>query len=240
MRVATLYKESLNHTPNFYTLPKSSTTGTIRRTILPLQKVKHVRSATDSHFASIGMSLMTGALQRFYDNHDPRAGCGNPRGGVKPTESLRPTRLAIMHSLPKPNHPLSSLCNHWGVGLFKIPFVRDPVDRMYGSEGDFNEYLDLQFDRILHMHIPIVGLVPASVVKWFFSINFGTSCGFTSVPGLFDKIAYVGGNRRRADHARSSVIDDWESGVSRVPDPSAGVEVKHMWKVFGLQWRQSG
>ncbi|CAL8090772.1 unnamed protein product [Orchesella dallaii] len=215
LHLCTLYKESLTHTPNFYTLRKTSTTGQIRRTVLPLSEIKTVRQITKSHFAAVGMSLMTGALQKLYDEVIPA------------TSALRPERLAIMHSLPKPNHPLTTLCNHWGVGLFKVPFTRDPVDRLIGAEHDFNEYLTLQFDRLLHLHIPIVGLAPCFIVKWFFSINFGTSCGFTSVPGLFDKIAYVGDN--------TPGIDFGDGGFA---EPNQ-VEVTHMWKVFGLQWRQT-
>jgi len=214
--LATLYKESLTHTPNFYTLKKISTTGQIRRTILPLNDIKSVRRSTNTHFAAVGMSLMTGALQKLYDETTPGS------------SSLRPERLAIMHSLPKPNHPLTTLCNHWGVGLFKVPFTNDPVERLIGAEHDFNEYLTLQFDRLLHIHIPIVGLAPCFIVKWFFSINFGTGCGFTSVPGLFDKVAYVGDDEVRRDFGDGGVLE------------GNNVEVTHMWKVFGLQWRQTG
>lgn len=99
------------------------------------------------------------------------------------------------------------------------------MSRMLGSEDDFNDYMGLQFDNVLDIHIPIVSLIPCFIVKWFFSINFGTSCGFTSVPGLFDKVAYIG----------SGGVDSGDGGRG-----GGDVEVTHMWKVFGLQWRESG
>lgn len=160
LHISQLYRESLTHTPNFYTLPKTSKTGMIRRTILPLSQMKHIRQTSNSHFASTGMALMTGALQKYFDAtpHPPH---------------LRPDRLSIMHSLPRQNHPLNcttsdakrEMCNWWGVGLFKIPFMRDSVARLYGAEDDFNEYMRLQYHNVLHIHIPIVRCVHASFLN---------------------------------------------------------------------------
>jgi hypothetical protein len=195
--LATLYDDGFQH-KDYFTLRKQNSTGVMSMTTIPLNAMKTIRRATNTHFATVGMCLMTGALRRYFTEH-------------RKSEEL-PNFVSIMHSLPKPNHPLSGqMCNHWGVGLFKMPLkaATSALDRLYKSEKSFGEYMQSQFEHLLHNHMPLFRLFPYPILKVFFSMNFGTSMGFTSIPA-YEKEADLFGHR-----------------------------VIGLWKVFGLQWRQS-
>jgi len=85
-----------------------------------------------------------------------------------------------------------------------------PLDRLKQAEENFGKYMNDQYKDLIHTHMPLFNLLPATLINLFFSTNFGTGLGFTSVPG-FGKESHFMGHR-----------------------------VIMMYKVFGLQWKQSG
>lgn len=128
-----------------------------------------------------------------------------------------PENWGVMHSLPKKNHPLNHLTNHWGVGLFKVyPWG---VAR---TEQGFVDYLENGIDEILHWHMPVFGWAHACFIRWFFNLNFGIGCGFTSVPGFTDSAP--GG----------VVLTGFKGGSGKE------VRVEGLGKIFGFQWGQTG
>jgi hypothetical protein len=193
-----LYEEALLSRPNLFTQKKTGQRGFFAMTTFDLSRYKTIRRRTKTHFASVGMTLMVGALGRYFRERQE--------------EQSIPPIVSIMHSLPKPSHPLTKLVNHWNVGLFKNEMgVVDPGDRLVRAERDFLRYTGEGVQKILDWHMPLLGLLPAAFLQFFFGLNFGTGMGFTSVP------AYEGEAKMLGKY-----------------------HVNHMCKVFGLQWQQTG
>ncbi len=97
------------------------------------------------------------------------------------------------------------------MGLFKIPIsTASPLERLNEAEANFKKYMKDQYNEVFHHHLPLFSLLPSRLIKLFFSTNFGTGTGFTSVPGY----------GKEAD--------------------LCGLRVLTMYKLFGLQWKQSG
>ncbi|OXA47489.1 hypothetical protein Fcan01_17622 [Folsomia candida] len=205
--MATLYQEALAAPTNIYTCPKRATSGVIAMATLPLSTYKMIRRKTDTHFASIGMSLMIGALRRFHAET------------MTPTEleSYLPKLVGIMHALPKPGHPLTKLVNHWGVGLFKIPTLADPLERLIKTEEHFKSYTGQGYDELLHVLMRVLGWAPNVVLKKFFGLNFGTSMGFTSVPAItFATAVYTHADLASITlYANRDIVPD-QAGMDRV------------------------
>ncbi|CAG7835229.1 unnamed protein product [Allacma fusca] len=192
-RVASLYQEAFTHSDCF-TKRKINDQGVVSITSVPLDVMKAIRRKTNTHFATVGMSVLGGAIRRFYLEQNRKM----------------PAYVSVMHSLPKSGHPLTQMCNHWGVGLFKVPLsCPSALERLEKTERSYNQYMGDQYDQLIHSHIPLFSLLPNAFLKLFFSTNFGTGMGFTSVPA-YDKEAHLWGHR-----------------------------VLNMYKIFGLQWRQS-
>jgi len=144
-----------------------------------LDKYKLIRRRTRSHFASVGMTLMTGALRRFLLEQD--------------SGDQIPSQVSIMHSLPKSGHPLTRLVNHWNVGLFKNAIsIASPIARLDSAERDFHRYTEEEgVQQVLDFHMPLLGLLPAKLIELLFSLNFGTGMGFTSVPAFENEATFL-------------------------------------------------
>jgi len=97
------------------------------------------------------------------------------------------------------------------VGLFRIPLNKcaTALERVHSSEQDYDAYRGVEFEKILHMQMPLINLAPSSWLKGFFNSNFGTSAGFTSVPAYSKPAKLLGAN------------------------------VNIMYKLFNLQWKHS-
>jgi len=77
------------------------------------------------------------------------------------------------------------------------------------AEANFGQYMSDQYKDLIHSHMPLFNLLPANLINLFFSTNFGTGMGFTSVPGYSKQSDFL------------------------------GHRVAMMYKVFGLQWKES-
>jgi len=88
-----LFYDALLKEKDVFTQKKLKTETCFSMTEFDLNTLKEVRRALGVHFATLGMSLLGGALTR----------------GMKEKAG---NDFSLMHSLPRPNHPFT-MCNHW-------------------------------------------------------------------------------------------------------------------------------
>lgn len=106
-KMVTLYSEAFTHR-DMYTHRKVNTTGVLSMTTLDLESTKKIRRVSQTHFATVGMCLLAGALRRYFLENN--------------LKDQLPPWISIMHSLPRPGHPLQEMVNHWQVSYLKYSF----------------------------------------------------------------------------------------------------------------------
>lgn len=154
---------------------------------LNLQKLKDVRRRTKAHFISVMMSLTIGAIRRYLKENSKDNG-----------ESI-PNYIWTANSLPWPNHPRSTLVNHWSGGVFQVPFkTDDALERLYGTEQFFRFFHDTQMHKtVKRLIIPTTWCLPSALLRWGHSLDlyyFRYSNAFASLL-LSDKPHYLLGKR---------------------------------------------
>ncbi|CAG7732328.1 unnamed protein product [Allacma fusca] len=150
---------------------KEDTTGVLAITSIPLEVIKSIRRKTNCHFATIGLSLLGGALRRLF---------------LETRQDINeiPDFLKIMHLLPRPDHPFDRMCNHWSAGSFKVSLKsHNALDRLNEAEEYFRGFTENNYQKLLDLQSTIANLLPAPIYSLVLSRKYLTNMSFTSLPG---------------------------------------------------------
>lgn len=156
-KILITFARQMAKTPDIFCPLKKSpqnTTWFISLQTLNLNVFKKVRRLTSTHFHSVVMSMVIGALRRHLQENEK--------------DVKIPQSIITASSLPWPNHPRTTLLNHWSGGVFKIPFkTEDPLERIYGAENSYkyrhSHQLHKVVKRVLH---PVTWCLPSSFLLW--------------------------------------------------------------------------
>jgi len=175
----------------------------VASTSLYFPDIRLIHRKTGTHYTSIMLSLFGGVLSRVLaesaiKTRHVRVGNPNPA-------------TFVQLSFPWPNHPLTTLCNHWldykktnntvlklldMSGDLKFFFLRNrtsggirvplgklsPIDRLKEVDKDYNYFMGSEMDKILKRFLfPIGALFPVKLFLW----GFESSRKFTGLRTLF-------------------------------------------------------